>query len=321
MTETWIVEIEQENEVINGEIMPTAFPYTLPVATDTVLGGVMPEKKSEAMNKVVGVDEQGRLWTEDSEQDLTGYATEDYVSQAIEKIELMPGPEGPKGDDGVPGPQGVQGEKGEPGVSGVYVGSGEMPDNCNVQIDPEGDVSQVVLCTPQALTSEQQAQARQNLGLDGLPTGGDPVLLVDFTAENDITMITINSDDIETKYKAFFFELMTLSSPTNNKGEESVNCAIRLKINEAACWLTGMSMKNNYISRAYGYIVITDFSSCGFAWRSVQAYDHVNTTNRYEVTTIYGKSQKNFTSCYLGTQNQTNIMKAGTTLKVWGVKA
>lgn len=26
------------------------------------------------------------------------------------------------------------------GESGVYVGSGEMPDNCNVQIDPNGDV-------------------------------------------------------------------------------------------------------------------------------------------------------------------------------------
>jgi hypothetical protein len=80
MAETWTVEIEQENKMINGEIMPAALPYTLPVATDTVLGGVMPEKKSEVMNKVVGVDEQGRLWTEDSKQDLTGYATEDYVS-------------------------------------------------------------------------------------------------------------------------------------------------------------------------------------------------------------------------------------------------
>jgi hypothetical protein len=182
-------------------------------------------------------------------------------------------------------------------------------------------LQEAVLYTPQALTPEQQAQARQNLGLDGLTTGEYPVLLVDFTAENDITGITINSDDTETKYKAFFFELMTLSSPTNSKGEESANCGIRLKINEAACWLAGMSMKNNYTSRAYGYIVITDFSSCGFSWRSAQAYDIINTTNQYSVTTIYGASQKNFISCYLGTQNGTNIMKAGTTLKVWGVKA
>ncbi len=30
--------------------------------------------------------------------------------------------------------------KGETGNSGVYVGSGDMPDECNVQIDPDGEV-------------------------------------------------------------------------------------------------------------------------------------------------------------------------------------
>lgn len=30
--------------------------------------------------------------------------------------------------------------QGEAGVSGVYVGSGEMPEDCNVQIDPDGNV-------------------------------------------------------------------------------------------------------------------------------------------------------------------------------------
>lgn len=29
--------------------------------------------------------------------------------------------------------------KGEKGTSGVYVGSGDMPEDCNVQIDPDGD--------------------------------------------------------------------------------------------------------------------------------------------------------------------------------------
>lgn len=34
------------------------------------------------------------------------------------------------------GPQGPQGDRGN---SGVYIGAGEMPDDCNVQIDPNGD--------------------------------------------------------------------------------------------------------------------------------------------------------------------------------------
>ena len=33
----------------------------------------------------------------------------------------------------------LKGEKGDMGNSGVYIGSGDMPDDCNVQIDPNGD--------------------------------------------------------------------------------------------------------------------------------------------------------------------------------------
>lgn len=36
------------------------------------------------------------------------------------------------------GSRGIQGEQGIPGVSGVYVGSGNMPEGYNVQIDPNG---------------------------------------------------------------------------------------------------------------------------------------------------------------------------------------
>ena len=38
-------------------------PYTLPVASPTVLGGVQPVAKTEAMTQSVGVDEAGALWT------------------------------------------------------------------------------------------------------------------------------------------------------------------------------------------------------------------------------------------------------------------
>lgn len=33
----------------------------------------------------------------------------------------------------------LKGEKGDKGDSGVYLGSGDMPDDCNVQIDPDGE--------------------------------------------------------------------------------------------------------------------------------------------------------------------------------------
>lgn len=58
----------------------------------------------------------------DIKVDLTGYATETYVNEAVAAIELTPGPQGPAGKDGVdgkdgaPGPQGPQGEPGKDGT-------------------------------------------------------------------------------------------------------------------------------------------------------------------------------------------------------------
>jgi hypothetical protein len=59
------------------------------------------------------------------------------------------GAPGPKGDTGATGPQGEPGPKGDTGatgpqgVSGVYVGSGDMPDGYDIQIDPSGTFTPV----------------------------------------------------------------------------------------------------------------------------------------------------------------------------------
>lgn len=45
-----------------------------------------------------------------------------------------------KGDRGDRGEKGDRGDKGDTGNSGVYLGSGNMPSDCNVQIDPNGSV-------------------------------------------------------------------------------------------------------------------------------------------------------------------------------------
>ena len=54
------------------------------------------------------------------------------------------GPQGPKGDTGATGPKGDTGATGPQGISGVYVGSGDMPDGYNVQIDPDGTPSEII---------------------------------------------------------------------------------------------------------------------------------------------------------------------------------
>lgn len=80
-----------------------------------------------------------------------------------EQLEALRGPEGPAGkdgkdghdgQDGSPGLAGKDGEQGPPGVSGVYVGSGDMPEGYNVQVDPNGEVLEIPPA-PKLMTAEE----------------------------------------------------------------------------------------------------------------------------------------------------------------------
>ena len=51
------------------------------------------------------------------------------------------------------GEKGDKGDTGERGVSGIYVGSGEMPEGYNVQIDPDGEVLDVKAIIEDALAN------------------------------------------------------------------------------------------------------------------------------------------------------------------------
>lgn len=114
----------------------------------------------------------------------------------VKGVDYFDGQQGEKGDPFTYEdftPEQLASLKGDPGVSGVYVGSGDMPDGYNIQIDPEGSgveslvlsvngiepdgngnveiggvsVEGAVLYTPQTLTEEQKAQARANIGAGG----------------------------------------------------------------------------------------------------------------------------------------------------------
>ena len=63
----------------------------------------------------------------------------DRGEQGIQGEQGVQGVKGDTGAKGVQGDKGDKGDKGDTGNSGVYVGSGEMPADCNVQIDPAGD--------------------------------------------------------------------------------------------------------------------------------------------------------------------------------------
>jgi len=63
------------------------------------------------------------------------------------------------------GKKGDKGDKGDKGASGVYVGSGDMPEDCNVQIDPSGssskadDIERVLI--PDYVVSEAERVAKK----------------------------------------------------------------------------------------------------------------------------------------------------------------
>ena len=96
-------------------------------------------------------------------EDLVDYATIEFVNQEINKIELLPGPQGEPGLQGPQGEQGLQGPQGEPGPAGA-----------------DGTVSF------DELTNEQREALRGPRGEQGLqgPQGekGDALTYADLTA-------------------------------------------------------------------------------------------------------------------------------------------
>ena len=111
--------------------------YTLPVATTASLGGVRPNTKTPDMTQVVGIDEDGKLYTSPASglKGLDGFSplveTEDNEQGSIIKITDINGTKvahvhnGSKGDKGIPGERGAQGEQGMPGEKGPKGDPGE----------------------------------------------------------------------------------------------------------------------------------------------------------------------------------------------------
>lgn len=115
------------------------------------------------------IEEEIRKIQIESPEDLSSYATKEFVNQEISKIELTPGPQGPAGPIGPKGEQGIQGLKGETGVVGPQGPPGKA--GVNGEQGPQG------LQGPIGPKGEKGEQGIQGLpGKDGVqgpvgPTG------------------------------------------------------------------------------------------------------------------------------------------------------
>jgi hypothetical protein len=110
---------------------PESYVYT---ETEVLNYNVLLERM-EGIEGNIGQVVQEYLEENDIQIDLTGYATETYVDEAVAAIELTPGPAGPKGEDGAPGKDGYtpvkgvdyfDGKDGEPGPQGPAGKDGVM---------------------------------------------------------------------------------------------------------------------------------------------------------------------------------------------------
>ena len=141
-----------------------------------------------------------------SNMELDGYATEEFVYQEINKIELLPGPQGLQGLQGPQGEQGEQGEQGPQGEVGPQGPQGEQgiqgPEGPQGPAGKDGKNGVDGTVSFDGLTEEQRESLRGEQGPIG-PQGekgdkGDALTYKDLTEENkaDLTQGFITSNYI-----------------------------------------------------------------------------------------------------------------------------
>ena len=133
-----------------------------------------PVSATDDMKTPVGIDDDGKLWTAavgggEGADGLTPYIGANgnwFIGEE---------------DTGVKA-------AGKDGESGVYVGSDPMPDDCNIKIDPNGEVFDL---ESYVSTEIEEAIA----GID-IPTGGGSytdVVLMDVTLEEEVSVISLDA--------------------------------------------------------------------------------------------------------------------------------
>lgn len=83
-----------------------------------------------------------------------------------------------KGVDYFDGKDGQKGDKGDTGNSGVYLGSGDMPSDCNVQIDPNGEattIQDIVDAVAAGAIGDIEAALAEIIAIQNSLIGGDGV--------------------------------------------------------------------------------------------------------------------------------------------------
>ena len=159
---------------------PADYIYT---ETETLNFNTLLERMDE-IEETIGDTVNDYLKENPPTTDLTGYATENYVDERIETIELTPGPAGPKGDTGEAGPAGKDGAQGPKGDKGDKGDTGKQ--------GPKGDTGAT---GPQGPEGKQGPQGPA--GQDGAPgADGKDYVLTDADKQEIADMVDVSGGGI-----------------------------------------------------------------------------------------------------------------------------
>lgn len=244
------------------------------------------------------------------------------VQEAVDEVERR------LADGSLVGPQG---ERGEQGVSGVYVGSGEMPDGYNVQIDPLGDASLRLAIGEVVTLPEGEAATAVITGTPdapvlhlGIPRGESGKPGQDLT-EKPWTLITQESlSESVTQYKP--------EIPTDTYKELYIKCVMQIETAETSAQSVPIRIGRglSYVGLASNVSVSNgskvyykakmelDAEGKELFTASANAYPYMGTLNRNSGDVISGETFEHIPSLAVWLVSNKHFLGAGSTFEIWG---
>jgi hypothetical protein len=177
---------------------------------------------------------------------------------------------------------------------------------------------EAVLYTHQNLTPEQQAQARENIGIDDLLAGGDVwEELINVTTEEEVSKVEVTLDN-PGKFKiiSVYLDLRNVTTNTGLTVTVDINSPFIWTPNDAytICEVPRFGEANQTDLKFFGTVLFTpSHVICqGYVWGRQQLVctPNPNITADTVASTIT-----------VATQNNVNLFGVGSIIKVYGVRA
>lgn len=247
---------------------------------------------------------------------------------------------------------GIPGPKGDPGESGVYVGSGEMPEGYNVQVDPEGECDRFVRTVNGVLPDEQgnveipntgepgytpvkgvdyftpaevKEIAAQAAGLVEVPEGGgssDWIPLIDVTLEEAVTSVVadvdVNGNPFLVKEIMFVAKLLKgelATTPYFAIGKPAIATGVFKA--DGCAWIVTSNLKNDFFCMGTVRLVGTKMRVVS-SFLGTGEYNMSGTGPYGSVLSGKEMGGNALSAISVGFTNIALKMPVGSIIKVWG---